>query len=293
MEDKPKRISYRQKNPTICPVCSNEFHREDLLSGGGRLIAGKLTDELRRLYEVSKKYGQIYPPAYAVTVCPSCLYSAFPKDFENPEPKEVEQLSRFTSARKTALKKFFGSISFEEDRTLETGAASYMLAIDCYNFRNKNVAPTFKSALCAIRTAWLFSDLAEKYPERPYSKISNFFYNKAYKLYIKLLDLVQSGDEPSEAANNMGPDTDKNWGYEGILYLAAVLTVKYGSKEPDYEKRVRNFQISKKYLSRIFGLGKSSKEKPTEILEKTREYYEIIRDKLKEWEQEAPNENEE
>ena len=289
MEIQQKKISYRQKNPTICPVCSHDFYREDLLTGGGRLIAGILTDELRRLYEESKKFGLIYPIAYSVTVCPSCLYSAFPKDFESLSSKEVETLSKLTSARKLSFKKFFGSLSFEENRTPETGAASYMLAIDCYNFRNKEIAPTFKSALCALRAAWLFSDLTEKYPDRPYGKISIFFYNKAYHLYLEVLGLIQNGGEPYDAINNMGPDTDKNWGYEGILYLTAVLSVKYGVNEPDPKKKIYNLQESKRHLSRIFGFGKSSKEKPTELLEKTRDYYDIIRQKLNEWEQEDLN----
>ena len=36
-----KSISYRSKNKTTCPVCRFEFAKENLHSGGGRLIAGK------------------------------------------------------------------------------------------------------------------------------------------------------------------------------------------------------------------------------------------------------------
>jgi uncharacterized protein (DUF2225 family) len=97
------KISYRQKNSSICPVCSFEFHREDLLSGGGRLIAGKLSDDLRRNYEVSKKYGKIYPLAYAVNVCPSCYYSAYPKDFESLKP----EAPGFDHGEKKSDKKIF------------------------------------------------------------------------------------------------------------------------------------------------------------------------------------------
>ena len=81
-----KAISYRSKNKTNCPVCRFEFARENLHSGGGRLIAGKLTEELRRLYEVSKKFGRVYPLAYEVVTCPQCLYSAFANDFEKLDP---------------------------------------------------------------------------------------------------------------------------------------------------------------------------------------------------------------
>lgn len=282
-----KKISFRQKNTTVCPVCGYEFYREEMLTGGGRLIAGKLTDELRRLYEESKKFGKVYPLSFMLTVCPSCLYSSNSKDFDLLLPQEADKLSELTPARKGALRKFFGDISFAEDRNLELGAASYMLAIDCYSFRNKKVAPTYRSAVCAIRAAWLFSDLAEKYPDRPYAKISQFFYKKAYAFYVKILDLIQTGDEPTEAAGNMGPDTDKNWGYEGILYVTAVLTVKYGAQEPDPLKRIENFDKCKRYLSRLFGIGKSSKNRPTELLDKTKDLYDIINQKIEEWTQGA------
>ena len=112
------------------------------------------------------------------------------------------------------------------------------------------------------------------------------FYKKTYNNYLKVLELVQSGGEPSEAAGNMGPDTDKNWGYDGILYIATVLTVKIGSKEPDLKKRIENFERSKRYLSRLFGIGKTSKSRPSELLDMTRDLYEKINELLEEWNQE-------
>lgn len=283
MAEEKKKISYRQKNTTVCPVCSFEFNREELFSGGGRLIAGKLTDELRRNYEKNKKFGKIYPLAYLLTVCPSCFYAAYPKDFNNLKPEEVEKLSELTTARKNSIKKFFGQIDFNKDRNLPLGAASYMLAVDCYGFRNKNVAPTFKCAVSAIRAAWLFSDLAKAYPDRPFKKISLFFYKKAYAYYTKVLEYIQNGKEPAEAAGNMGPDTDKNWGYDGILYLMAVLTIKIGSREPDINKRIENFEQCKRYLSRLFGSGKSSKSRPSELLDMTRDMYDKINEMLDQW----------
>jgi uncharacterized protein (DUF2225 family) len=286
------KISYRQKNSSICPVCSFEFHREDLLSGGGRLIAGKLSDDLRRNYEVSKKYGKIYPLAYAVNVCPSCYYSAYPKDFESLKPEEIKKLRDLTTARKKAIKKFFGGIDFNGDRELQTGAASYLLAVDCYSYRNKKVAPSFKIALSSLRAAWLFNDLAEGNPESPYKKISDFFYKKAYLAYVKVLDLMQTGGEAIETVGNMGPDTDKNWGYEGVLYLTAVLTVKIGSKEQDADKRMENFAKCKRYLSRLFGVGKTSKARPSDLLDKTRDLYDKINAMIEEWNEDTESSKE-
>ena len=286
-EDKDIKISYRQKSASVCPVCSFEFHREDMLSGGGRLIAGKLTDEMRRNYDVSKKYGKVFPMVYVLTVCPGCYYSAYPKDFEILDPDEADKIRELTSARKNAINKFFGKMDFSSDRELRSGAASYMLAVDCYSYRKKKVAPTFKVALSSMRAAWLFSDLARDNPGAAFDKISAFFYKKAYQTYVKVLDLMQTGGEPVEAVGNMGPDTDKNWGYEGILYLTAVLTVKIGSKEPDTLKRIENFEKSKRYLSRLFGAGRTSKSKPTELLDKTRDLYDKINAMLEEWKQET------
>ena len=285
MEDK-KKISYRQKNTTQCPVCSSEFYREEMLTGGGRIIAGSLTDELRRNYEESKKYGRIYPLIYQVTVCPECFFAAYPKDFNEIQHDEFERLTDLTPNRKNAIMKYFGNLDFDEEKTLQHGAASYMLAVDSYNVRNKHVAPSFKIAVSSIRAAWLFNDLATEYSSDQFKKISLFFYKKAYEFYVKVLELIQSGGEPADAAGNMGPDTDKNWGYDGILYITAVLTMKIGAREKDINKRIENFANCKRYLSRLFGMGKTSKSKPGELLDKTRDLYDKINEKLNEWNQE-------
>jgi uncharacterized protein (DUF2225 family) len=282
-----KKISYRLKDATTCPICSFEFHREEMLTGGGRLIAGKLTDELRRLFEKNAKYGKVYPLAYMVVVCPRCYYSAYPRDFSEITAAEIEKISATTQARVNSVKKFFGEISFERNRDLVLGAASYLLAVDCYTFRSKQVAPTFKKAISSIRAAWLFSDLAGEMPERPYKKISDFFYQKAYQFYQDVLELVQSGAETMEAAGNIGPDYDKNWSYEGILYMNAVLTLKVGGQEPDIAKRIENFEKTKRYLSRLFGSGKSSKSKPGALIDMTRDLYDRMNQLLEQWKQQA------
>ncbi|MBN1500700.1 MAG: DUF2225 domain-containing protein [Spirochaetes bacterium] len=284
---KEKKISYRQKNLTKCPVCMNEFYREEMLTGSGRLIAGKLSPELRRIYEKNQKYGLVVPMAYVLTVCPRCLYTAYPKDFNEIPEADLEKVRGLSQARVNTVKKFFGDLSFEDDRNLELGAASYMLAIDVYSVRDKKCAPTFKRAVSSIRAAWLFGDLAVKYPDRPYSKISLFFYTKAYGFYEQVIELLQTGLEPVDAAGNMGPDTDKNWGYDGILYLYAFLTTKIGSRENDIAKRILNYEKTKRYLSRIFGAGKASKSKPSQILDMTRDLYDKMNEQLDKWTQEG------
>lgn len=281
-----KKITFRQKNSTVCPVCKNEFFREEMFTGGGRLIADKLTDELRMIYKDNKKYGKIYPLNYLLNVCPNCLFTAYPKDFTDVTDDEISKLQEMRPARKNAVIKFFGDLDFNQERNLLMGAASYMLAVDCYNLRRKQVGPTFKKAVSSIRGAWLFNDLSEEYPDRPYKKMSLFFYKKAHEFYYRVLELLQNGAEPADAAGNMGPDSDKNWGYEGILYVTAILTVKFGNIEKDPAKRAENFRRSKMYLSRLFGMGKSSKSTPSDLIEKTRVLYEKINQMLEEWEAE-------
>ncbi|HNR90185.1 MAG TPA: DUF2225 domain-containing protein [Spirochaetota bacterium] len=282
-----KKISFRQKEPTKCPVCSFEFFREEMLTGGGRLIAGKLTDELRRLYDKNEKFGKVYPMAYVLTVCPRCLYTAYPKDFGILTDEEKKKMQGTAQARINSVKKFFGDIDFREDRSLVLGAASYLLAVDCYSFRRKEVAPTFKNAMSSIRAAWLFGDLAREVPEKPYGKISQFFYKKSYAYYMQAIDLAQTGGETLEAAGHIGPDTDKNWSYEGLLYMCAILTVKVGAQEPDLAKRLESFEKTKRFLSRLFGVGKSSKSKPGALIDMTRDLYERMNAMIEEWNQQA------
>jgi hypothetical protein len=284
--DDSKKISFRQKNPTLCPVCRNEFFREEMFTGGGRLIVDKLTDELRRIYKESKKFGKIYPLVYMLNVCPNCLFTAYPKDFNEVTDAEINKLQEMRPVRMNAVNKFFGELDFKADRNLMLGAASYMLAVDCYNVRRKNVAPTFKKAVSSLRGAWLFSDLATEYPDLPYKKMSLFFYKKAHEYYLQVIELLQNGNEPADAAGNMGPDADKNWGYEGILYVMAVLTLKFGSREKDVDKKIEHFNTCKKYLSRLFGAGKSSKATPSDLLDKTRDLYDKINESLAQWEAE-------
>jgi hypothetical protein len=285
-KEKVKKVSYRHKETIKCPVCSLDFNREEMLTGGGRLIAGKLTDELRRLFEKNDKYGKVYPLAYLVTVCPRCLYAAYPKDFNTLLPDEIEKIREAAQARANTIKKFFGELNFNDDRNLQLGAASYLLAVDCYAIRNRKVAPTCKKAVSSIRAAWLFDDLAIEIPEKPYKKLSIFFYTKAYGFYHKIIDLLMTGQETLEDAGHIGPDFEKNWGYDGILYMCAILTVKVGIKEPDINKRVKNFETTKRFLSRLFGDGKQSKSRPGDLMDKIRDLYDKINLMVEEWNKE-------
>ena len=87
--------------------------------------------------------------------------------------------------------------------------------------------------------------------------------------------------ENISALNNMGPDTDKNYGYDGVIYLCGLLEYKYGQQE-NINLRLKKLDEYKRAIARSFGLGKSSKNKPGPLLEHSRALYDLINAELKE-----------
>ena len=277
------KVSFFHKTPLTCPACGNVFRKEVMMSGGGRLIAKEITDELRRIYVPSKKLLEINkdinPLIYCVIVCPECLYATFEEDFYAiPESIREEALSH-TNKRKRNVQLIFPILDFSKERNLFTGTASYMLAISCYSYIPKEKAPTFKKGLCSLRAAWLFDDLNSRYPSQNYDVIRDMMYRKAMYYYDKSLEYMQSGEERIDLVKNMGPDLDKNWGYQGLLYLSTLLLYKYGDTG-DVGDRVKKLNRARIIISRVFGNGKSSKEKPSYILEKSKELYDRIRSEI-------------
>ncbi len=281
MSDTSKiKITYFSKSPTVCPVCLTRFFKEELLSGGGRLIAGDLTDELHRLYEPSKKFGELYPLVYTIVVCPSCYYAAYPQDFTEVGKQAVKELKNDTDRRLESMALILDGLNFAEFRDLKEGAASYYLAIMSYDFFESNLFPTFKRGLSALRTAWLFNDLHTKYFGENYDYLALLFYRKARFYYLMAIDRAQNGEELLDAKINYGPDLDKNFTYEGFLYIAGLLEYKYGPKK-DPEKRLKTLEGAKRIVSRIFGTGKASKSKPSAILEKAKALYDLMNKEIK------------
>ena len=70
------------------------FEQEVMHKGGGRMIAGSLTDELHRNFEPSKKFGRVYPMIYDVGVCPRCYCGLYWRDFT--EIKDKKGFERFS-----------------------------------------------------------------------------------------------------------------------------------------------------------------------------------------------------
>lgn len=273
--EKAPTITFYSKDQTQCPICNSKFKREELMSGGGRMIAGTLTDELRRLYEPSAKFGEIFPLVYTMTVCPKCHYAAFPQDFCILDKESLNRIYEHMQSRYDSIRKLFAKVSFTSARTLAEGAASYYLAMLCYEQVDPKYSKTIKQGVCALRAAWLFAELGKKYPEENYTYISDLLYHKALFFYRRAVELETSGKEMIANLKSFGPDLDKNYGYDGVLYLAALLEVKYGSRT-DPAKRQELLAYHRRSLAKMFGLGKSTKNKPGPLLEHARALYDRI-----------------
>lgn len=283
-EEKEKKVTFISKDAIRCPVCDASFHREELFSG--RLNAGELTDELHRTYIPMQAYGEIQPLIYDVTVCPSCWYAAYKPDFPGPTPKVAGALSEATAARVDAVQSLFGTIDFNSPRGLVEGAASYYLAMLCYELCTKEVAPAIKQGLSSLRAAWLCRELAERRPGENFDYVSELFYKKARFLYRLAVERETKGSERFSLQKWLGPDNDKNYGYEGVLYLEGVLELKYGPRN-DEARRAAALESSKRNIAKMFGLGKSSKSKPGPLLDKARELYDVLKAELKQDDEEA------
>jgi uncharacterized protein (DUF2225 family) len=150
----------------------------------------------------------------------------------------------------------------------------------CYEHFDRHLAPTFKQGLSALRGAWLLAALHAKRQGENYDYLARVFYRKARFLYGRAVELAQTGREPLEAKLQYGPDLDKNYGYEGLLYLAGLLEFKYGPRRERLQ-RVRALESAKRVVSKLFGTGKASRAKPSAILDKARELYDAMNREIK------------
>lgn len=276
------KVTYLAKEETICPVCENSFYRELMLSKGGRLQADAITDSLHRLYKPSKKFGEIYPLTYSVLTCPRCLFSVLPGDFSNMNIENKDSINDKVNERIDFVKKIIGnSVDFLKYKTIESGAAGYALAVDCYDYFSRKSIPVIKQAICSIRTAYLFEELENKSPKQYFDYIAELYYKKALFFYKRAIELEQHKEQIIGDFKAFGPDIDKNYGYDSVIYLIGILTYKYGRKE-NKELRKKDLEEARLFLGKLFGLGKADYKKPKEILEKSKDFHKLISDEIKE-----------
>ncbi|MGI5096349.1 DUF2225 domain-containing protein [Treponema socranskii] len=275
--DKKKiALSYWSKDKCLCPVCQKEFDREIMLSGQGRMIAGKLTDELHRIFEPSKRYGRIYPLIYDIGACPNCFTAMLWSDFKDIKNKDaIEKIYSHSEKRKQAVNTVFPYFDLHRQRSLFDGCAMYYLALLTYEDANVELLPTMKRAILSLRLAWLSGELNERCPGHNYDYMSKVLYQKATFFYEQAVVNEMNRVEKSSTLANCGPDMDKNYGWDGVIYLCGLLEYKYGQTD-DQQLRLKKLSQSKTAIARIFGLGKSSKAKPGPLLEKSRDLYDKL-----------------
>lgn len=277
---KKPAITYWKKEKVSCPVCGKAFEQEEMHQGGGRMIAGPLTDELHRVFEPSKKFGRVYPLIYDIGCCPRCHTAFFWNDFSDiKDSATVERLQGDENNRNAKVVAIFPNFNDKGERNLYDGAAYYYLALLSYEKVDIAYAPTFKRAIITLRLAWLCKDLDKACPGHNFDYIAEVFYRKALFFYQQTLINETSRIESIEVVKNFGPDMDKNYGYDGILYLCGLLEYKYGQRE-DESLRLKKLSEFKGAIAKLFGLGKSSKEKPGPLLEVAKDLYDNISKEL-------------
>ncbi|MFC1504151.1 DUF2225 domain-containing protein [Spirochaetota bacterium] len=272
------KVSFFQKTPIKCPVCEKEFLKETLLSGRGRLIADDMMIDLRRRYQPSPKFGVVNPLIYSIVTCPHCLYSTFPEDFMSIKEENIKRCKEKSTTRKKHCKTIFNAIfNFSKPKNLYTGAASYLLALDSYAYHDKESAPSLKRAIASIRASWLYSDISQEKKGEYYEYLVEYFRYLAWKCYYSAIDAMQTGIEVFDNVKRFGPDTDKDYGYDGALYLRSYLTYEMRFFIKNKDEKIKYYLDAKRTLSKVFGLGKATKEKPGPLLDIARFLY----DKLK------------
>ena len=278
--EKKASLSYWSKDKSICPVCKKPFPKEIMRSGNGRMNAGNLSDELHRDYIPSAKYGKVYPLIYEVGCCPNCYAAFLWSDFTEIKKTEVsDRIFDHSEQRKVSCSNIFPYFDLKKERTLFDGAAMYYLALMTYNDCDADMLPTMKQAIISLRLAWLTKEIHQRCSNHNYDYISDVFYRKALFFYRQAVINETSRTEKSSTLNNFGPDMDKNYGWYGVIYLCGLLEYKYGQHD-DIQLRLKKLSESKTAIARIFGLGKSSKNKPGPLLEHARDLYDMLSKEL-------------
>ena len=274
--EREAKVSFQSKEEYTCPACDTDFRREELLSGSGRLIAGNLTDELHRLYEPSNRYGEIFPLIYVATVCPECWFAAMDKEDFLDLPKDAKEKAMDDREQRIAdTKLIFPETDFYNIRDIVTGTASLYLLVRCYEYYPREFSPTIKQGIASLRAGWMLEEMDKKFPGQHFDWLTILFKKKANYFYNDAIRREQRGIESLSGIKIFGPDTDKNYAYEGALYLSALLKFKYGYRD-NPELRNSAMGEAKRTIARIFGVGKSSKSKPGPLLEHAKNLYESI-----------------
>ncbi len=270
---KKSNVTFFSKHTITCPSCKTEFNKEELQTGRGRINAGELTVELRRLYIPTQKFGIVNPLIYPIIVCPNCLLAGYANDFQKFDADMIPNIQADAGNRHEMIKKAFGrELDFREFRDTPEGLASYMLGFASTIFLPRVMSPTARRGLYALRAAWLAGDLYKQSGLEHFKELSDAMYYQAYVNYDRALELQIRSIEPFDGFAWMGPDIDTNFGYDGLLYIISYLSMMFLDKlQP--EARIAKIGNVKRVLSRIFGVGKIAKSKPQVLIVNAKNLY--------------------
>ncbi len=83
------------------------------------------------------------------------------------------------------------------------------------------------------------------------------------------------------ASMNFGPDVDNNFGFDGVMYMLGYLEYNFGSQS-DPEQREKIADQCRRAIARLVGMGKSSKNKPSILIEKAKDLHKLLGEEIKE-----------
>ncbi|BBM89908.1 hypothetical protein COTS27_01625 [Spirochaetota bacterium] len=273
--------SFFHNDPITCPVCSHKFKREVMRFGHGRLITTDTDDELKQNYKFSKKFGAIYPYIYNVLVCPECWFATLVEDFSKKDFYDYANLKTDTRFRIRKARELFPQAEFDVNRTLETGLLGYFLAMICYTYCNDSNFAHGKKSIAAIRASWCAGELHHLHPESSYDILKQYF---RYTSYLEssnhLATLYADKSKQRISIELYGPDVNKDMGFDGFLYLSSYLNLEFLILEPSLIEQYKRLEKISYTLSKVFGLGKTSQQKPSILTNKARDLYENTKLKI-------------
>ncbi len=283
-DDIREKESFFATSPFKCIVCGKENYKEEIRTGRGRLDAGVLNSDLHREFLPTKDFGMVIPFLYNAVTCNFCYYSFFSFDYiKKLSKRTLEKITtdQAIEERQLLLAKLFQKIpDFSERRTMLSALASYQLVIASYNQFDQRNSPTIRLAIATLRSAWICKLLHRyKYGEE-FDDLKKIFYRKASYFYSQSLVLQEKGTESLDNLPFYGPDSDKDYGFDGIVYINAWLRLYYGN-ELDTDQRKEDLLSVRSSLSKVFGFGKSSKEKPSVLLNQAKDTFDEVDKELK------------
>ena len=285
MNKTTQKVSFFSKTKTTCPACRYKFNIETYFTGRGRLNSVEIANDLRRIYQPSKKFGTIYPLIYHVLVCPKCWFAALPEDFhfDKKSPYDLKELNAFSETRKKQSREIIPEVDFKRDRNLHNGLISYFLAISSYQHFYQNSLKTVKKAILALRASWVIDDLLKEEKEdlEKYQYLKEYFRFLSFKNFSNYFtQMYDSKKKQFIEINYYGPDIDFDYGYKGFVYTFSYLSYEFIEMIKEESDKLKKLNEIKIMLAKIFGFGRSSKGNPSPLLEKSRIFYDLLKEKI-------------